>query len=189
VAWFVPPVRHDVVLDVFPKGGASITFNNTTYSEFPVTVSVPEDLLITWRVNPTRYYDFLHWTVKNADHLPQDSTVVELQAVFFTTDTIVAFLKPQDYVYFVPNAFTPNGDGINDFFLPLGNVIRPERYDLAIFDRWGQQIFQTLDPSIGWDGTSGGVPVPDGVYVYRAFVVDDIKGERYELFGHVTLFR
>lgn len=189
IAHFVPPVRHEVVLDVFPRGGGTITFFGTTYEDFPVIVSTPEATDIDWQVNPTLYYDFLYWTVKNAVYSPDDSTQVQLSAQFFTTDTIIAFLKPQDYGYYVPNAFTPNGDGINDEFLPLGNAIQLETYDLQIFDRWGQQLFQSTDPAKGWDGKVGGGVAPDGVYVYRAFVVDAIKRDRYELFGHVTLFR
>ena len=189
IAHFVPPTRHDVVLDVFPRGSGSITFFGTTYEEFPVIVSTPEGTDVDWQVNPALYYDFLYWTVKNAAYSPSDSTQVQLSAQFFTTDTIIAFLKPQEYGYYVPNAFTPNGDGINDEFLPLGNAIQLETYDLQIFDRWGQQLFQSTDPGKGWNGIVGGSVAPDGVYVYRAFVVDAISRERFELFGHVTLFR
>ena len=189
VAHFIPPIRYDIVLDVVPRGGATITFDGITYTEFPVLVSAPEDTEIIFRVNPTLYYDFLYWDVLNATYIPGDSTVKELRARFFTTDTIIAHLQPQEYHYYVPNAFTPNGDGINDIFLPLGNVIELASYELQIYDRWGALIFESRDPGIGWDGNSRGVAMPDGVYVYRAYVRDAIEGDRYELFGHVTLFR
>ena len=87
-----------------------------------------------------------------------------LTAQFWSTDTIIAWLKPMDYVYYTPNAFTPNDDGINDVFFPVNNVVDLETYELSIFDRWGGQIYQSTDPAEGWDGTSGSGPMPAGVY-------------------------
>lgn len=189
VAHFVPPVRYDVLLDVVPHGGGTITFEGNTYSNFPVMVTAPEDVDVPFNINPTLYYDFLYWTIEHAAFTPGDTTAKELTARFLTTDTIIAYLKPQEYVYYVANAFTPNGDGFNDNFQPIANVVDLESYELQIFNRWGEVIYETNNPFIGWDGAVGGTTVPDGVYVYRAFAIDAIKNDRYELFGHVTVFR
>ena len=66
----------------------------------------------------------------------------------------------------VPNAFTPNGDGINDVFKPAvyGTVVN---YTLTIYNRWGQMIFKSRDPGKGWDGTLSGVPQPGDIYVWN----------------------
>ena len=189
VAHFVPPTRYDILLDVFPRGSASIRFDGTTYTEFPTLVSAPEDVPMDFEVLPAEFHDFLYWEVKNADFIPDDSTSAALSASFLTTDTIVAFLRPQDHTYFVPNAFSPNADGINDVFLPLGQVILASSYDLRVFDRWGQEVYQSGSVENGWDGTIGGRPANEGVYVYRAMVQDGISMERFELMGHVTLIR
>jgi gliding motility-associated-like protein len=189
IAHFVPPIRYEILLDVFPKGGGTITFDGQTYEDFPVLVSAPENTDINFHINPTLYYDFLYWEVLNNVYSPYDSSETHLTARFFTTDTIIAYLQPQEYHYYVPNAFTPNGDGINDVFFPIGNVIELSSYELQIFDRWGQLLFESRDPGIGWDGNASGQAMPDGVYVYRAYVVDAIEGARNELFGHVTLIR
>jgi gliding motility-associated-like protein len=191
VAHFVPPTRHDIVLDVVPRGAGDIVFDGITYSEadLPATVSVPEGLEIPFRVAPALYHDFLFWAVKNADIIPDDSTQLALRAAFFLPDTIIAHLRPQEYAYYVPNAFTPNGDGINDVFHPFGQVIDLESYEFQIFDRWGAAVFGTDDPNKGWDGTSGGTLLPDGVYVYRAYAIDAIERDVHEVFGHITLFR
>ncbi len=189
VAHFVPPTRYDVVLDVEPRAGATIWFDGTVYDSFPATASVAEGVDVVFYVIPERYYDFLYWTVANATYTPSDSSVTELSAQFFAIDTVVAHLKPQEYSYYAPNAFTPNADGINDVFLPLGNAIDLDRYDLQVFDRWGGSLYASQDPTKGWDGTAGGAVVPNGVYAYRAFAVDAVKGDVYELYGHVTLFR
>jgi len=189
VAHFKPPTRYDIVLDVEPRDAASITFDGITYTTFPTVASVGEGLDVPFVVHPTLYFDFLYWSVKNNPYTPADSTQRELAAQFYSTDTIVAHLLPQEYVYFVPNSFTPNQDGINDTFQPMGQVIQLESYDLQIFDRWGESIYASKDPASGWDGSAGGKTVPEGVYVYRAYAIDAIKKDVYEIFGHVTLFR
>ena len=189
VAHFVPPTRYDVVLDVEPRKGARIIFDGVTYTSFPATASVAEAVDVPFSVDPELYYDFLYWTVKNNLFTPADSSQTSLTAQFLSTDTIIAYLKPQEYAFYAPNSFTPNGDGINDLFQPFGRAVDLKSYDLQIFDRWGQTIFGASDPAIGWDGTIAGSVAMDGVYVYRAYAVDAIKGDIYELFGHVTLFR
>ena len=65
---------------------------------------------------------------------------------------------------FVPNAFTPNGDGKNDVLLVYGNTIAS--MDLVIFDQWGELIFESTNQAKGWDGIYKGKPQPVGVYVY-----------------------
>jgi len=69
-----------------------------------------------------------------------------------------------DAIY-VPNAFTPNGDNINDVFFVYGNGLIEFKFD--IFDRWGQVIFESTDFKKGWDGTIKGKKAEDGVYTYR----------------------
>jgi gliding motility-associated-like protein len=189
VAHFVPPTRYDIVLDVDPREGAKIWFDGTVYSDFPTVASVPEGQDVIFYAIPELYYDFRHWRVANNLYTPSDSTLIALTAQFYSPDSVIAHLKPQEYSYYAPNAFTPNGDGINDMFQPLGNAIDLEQYDFQIYDRWGEAIYASTDPTEGWDGTSNGKVIPNGVYVYRAHAVDAVKKDVYELFGHVTLFR
>jgi gliding motility-associated-like protein len=67
---------------------------------------------------------------------------------------------------FVPNAFTPNGDGHNDRFKPLYYGTE-SHFDFTVFNRWGQKVFETQSPAAaGWDGTINGTPSPAGVYVW-----------------------
>ena len=72
---------------------------------------------------------------------------------------------------FLPNAFSPNGDGINDLFKPKGNFFGVKDYELRIYNRWGEQIFETQDPDEGWNGRVLNVrnQSPPGVYVYKLF--------------------
>ncbi len=73
-------------------------------------------------------------------------------------------------IVFAPNAFSPDGNGLNDVFEVRGRYINS--FDLQIFNRWGELLFQSSDKNIGWDGTSKGAPMPNGTYVYRANITD-----------------
>lgn len=74
--------------------------------------------------------------------------------------------EPQLDPFYVPNAFTPNGDGDNDHFAPVINDIT--NYTFQIFSRWGELIFSSSEPSEGWDGrTPNGTDVGVGVYVWE----------------------
>lgn len=87
---------------------------------------------------------------------------------------------------FVPNAFTPNDDGENDFFQVYGAAI--ERLELIIVDRWGKTVFESQDPDVQWDGTLEGKKLFTQVFGYY-LVVDCIGGERFVKKGNVTLVR
>jgi gliding motility-associated-like protein len=162
-----------------------VLLGGTMITSFPSLQQVPEGVSMPLAVFPYPYRRFLYWELLHHDVVPADSTLEEVSVTFFGTDTIIAHLESEEYGYYVPNSFTPNGDGINDVWFPLGNAIDLETYQLSIFDRWGEEIYLSTDPSEGWDGAS----VQDGVYVYRANVIDAISGDKHELYGHVTLFR
>lgn len=190
VAHFVPPIRYDVVLDVDPRAeGTAILFDGIAYTAFPTTVSIPKDTEVEFSIFPALYYDFKHWTVAQNIYAPNDSSLVTLTVVVSGPDTIIAHLEPQEYAYYAPSCFSPNGDGINDTFRPIASVVELKSYDLRIYDRWGLPIFESQDPGAGWDGTLGGSLVPLGVYAYRAYAVDAVKQDVYEIRGHVTVLR
>jgi gliding motility-associated-like protein len=93
---------------------------------------------------------------------------------------------------YVPNTFTPNGDGVNDVFIPVGKNIAT--MELTIFDRWGRLVFQSLDPTVGWDGTVQGSPAETEVYLwqlrYRFFEDEHGKiGFEQQRQGHVQVLR
>lgn len=66
---------------------------------------------------------------------------------------------------YMPNAFTPDGDGLNDIFIPVGKGIT--EFTLQIFNRWGELIFESNDYKKGWDGTFKNEAVPIGAYIYK----------------------
>lgn len=93
-------------------------------------------------------------------------------------------------LYYVPNSFTPDDNELNQRFEPVFTCgFDPMHYELKIYNRWGVNIFTSNDSRIGWDGTYGGVMMPDGVYAwtirYKSQTTDDAKLES----GHVSLLR
>lgn len=104
------------------------------------------------------------------------------------SDSLLVILDCPPVLY-VPTAFTPNGDGLNDEFGPTGDGV--EGYSMQIFDRWGKLIFQTRDQNQLWDGTLGSAKVPEGVYVYRILYSYSSQGEQKDikLSGSITLVR
>ncbi|HIA35600.1 MAG TPA: PKD domain-containing protein [Flavobacteriales bacterium] len=99
-----------------------------------------------------------------------------------------------DFVFFVPNTFTPNGDGRNELFFPEGIGVDEENFSFYIYDRWGDMVFKSQGSFdreiIGWDGTvNGGKNISQqDVYVWL-IRTEDKNGDAHEYVGHVTLLR
>ncbi|MEM8891146.1 MAG: gliding motility-associated C-terminal domain-containing protein, partial [Bacteroidota bacterium] len=87
---------------------------------------------------------------------------------------------------YIGNAFTPNGDGVNDEFKILG--IQVQSFNLKIFSRWGTLIFETNSIDDAWDGTYKGQPVDEGAYTFVATGLS-YDGKRFQYTGTVTVLR
>lgn len=85
---------------------------------------------------------------------------------------------------YIPNSFTPNGDGLNDTFGISGEAIKD--FSIQIFNRWGDLIFETKNASHNWDGTFNGNRVSEGVYVYKV-AASNITGRKTQKEGTVTV--
>lgn len=88
----------------------------------------------------------------------------------------------------VPNAFTPNNDGTNDFLRPL-NAVKTSQLTFNIYNRWGQLVFQSADWKKGWDGMVNGLPQPAGIYAWILQYVDRDSGEKRMMKGTAMLVR
>jgi gliding motility-associated-like protein len=87
---------------------------------------------------------------------------------------------------FVPNAFSPNGDGHNDVLKVNGICL--QNLSFMIFNRWGEKVFETIDQETGWDGTYKGEAMNTGVYVYR-LEGKTYDGKAFSGKGNITLIR
>ncbi|MDG1159881.1 MAG: gliding motility-associated C-terminal domain-containing protein, partial [Flavobacteriales bacterium] len=110
------------------------------------------------------------------------------------TSTLVRTIVVNDlFNLFIPNAFSPNNDGINDIFRIEGTDIDASRFKLQVFDRWGGIVFETTDPEVGWNGSYQTVNeeyyAQDGIYAWRVVVHSQSTTERKEFSGSVNLMR
>jgi len=137
--------------------------DGSTYSVPEFSHTYPMD---TWGEFPVLLY------VENADRC-SDSI----------TQTIV--IKP-DYTLYIPNAISPNGDGINDRFHISGLNIPIKDFSFRVYDRWGALMFSSSVPSFEWDGFVDGKVVPDAVYNYR-LIFSDPTGNVHVREGSITV--
>ncbi|MBK8554847.1 MAG: gliding motility-associated C-terminal domain-containing protein [Lewinellaceae bacterium] len=95
-----------------------------------------------------------------------------------------------DFRWFMPNAFTPNGDGQNDEFYGTGLLEGVTDFNMSIWNRWGENVFETQDPNTGWNGRdqNNGKLSPAGVYVYLVTFTSP-RGKPLEFKGFATLIR
>jgi gliding motility-associated-like protein len=132
--------------------------------------------------------------VQNPDFLYKDAGIYPIVLIVKSDhgciDTVLKTITViEDFGIWVPNAFTPNGDGVNDTFGPKGFGV--VKYNLQIFDRWGESIFYTDDFYHQWPGTyqgRGDKICQDGVYTWRINAMG-INGKNKEMIGHVTLLK
>ncbi len=107
------------------------------------------------------------------------------------SDTLFARVVVEgEFTIWVPNAFSPNGDGVNDYFYPVGLLFDAQSIDFRIYNRWGDLIWQTKTVGQGWDGIDQrtGKPAVEDAYVYVVEAVD-FKGRVHRFVGTVTLLR
>jgi len=148
----------------------------------PLHAAIPADAVAAWSTGSS-----------DADIIVHDTGtywVSVTRSPCVSSDSIRISMLFCDCNIYMPNAFSPNGDGKNDVFLP---VIEPgcpvARYAFSIYNRWGQQVFSSTDPSRGWDGMYQGHPAGVGTYFFQLDVTGGTKGVSFYKKGDVTLIR
>ncbi|MFM1932119.1 MAG: hypothetical protein RL226_1422, partial [Bacteroidota bacterium] len=178
------------VVKVEPVGAGSALVNNAfvVYDEWTGQLAANEPLPFAAVAESFWFFD--RWEANHHVGLPNPKDA----AVNFTIqqpDTIIAYFVQEPFAMYIPNAFTPNNDGKNDFFLPLGSAFDAETYELLIFNRWGEVVFRSNDPNEAWLGehAQGDYYVKDEIYLYRLSVKPVHSAEHQEFSGHIMVFR
>jgi gliding motility-associated-like protein len=178
--------RDSIHVDFQPRPSLNLGADTTICAERPLILNAGTSSgALRWSTGATSTSiritePGLYWAeLESGGCRARDSIVVRLQdCVFFQA-------------YF-PNAFSPNGDGVNDTFHPFFPPgMRIERYQLTIFDRWGNQLFQSANPDEAWDGRRLGQALTQGVYIYFLDIEYEDDGGRgaRRISGDVTLLR
>ncbi|HEY1039259.1 MAG TPA: gliding motility-associated C-terminal domain-containing protein, partial [Bacteroidia bacterium] len=173
------------------------------YAPNPITIFEPTAILFDASSGPAA--QTVDWQIGNpvlgTSNLPSPTFTFPEVGVYDITYTIVSsqgcsstVVKPlvvlEEFAVYIPNCFTPNGDGTNETFGPVGIGIDKEKYNLYIFDRWGELLFHSTEYGKNWDGKKMGHDgiVQEDVYIYK-FECRKINGEKYTKSGHVTVVR
>lgn len=109
------------------------------------------------------------------------------------TDTATFLIEfDPGLVYYIPNSFTPDGDQYNQVFKPIFTFgIDPSNYLFEVYNRWGELVFESKNPAIGWDGTysADGNQCQNGTYIYRITIKVPALDDRKVIKGHINLIR
>ncbi|MBL0048064.1 MAG: gliding motility-associated C-terminal domain-containing protein [Bacteroidetes bacterium] len=136
-------------------------------------------------------------SIHNPYHTYQDTGCYDVQLIVNTlkgcSDTALRTICISDgFVLYIPNAFSPDGDGINDVFKPKGVGVSTEDYSFMIFDRWGLKIFETNNFEEGWKGTVSSLFTTSNAiidaYVYK-IICKDVHHNMHDYTGQVVLIR
>jgi len=145
--------------------------------------------------------DFYNWTFGDGaisteinpihDYIKEGTYIITLIAsnIYGCKDTVIAeLLIDPHFNFYIPNAFTPDGNGRNDIFTAVGEAI--DEFSMLIFNRWGELIYETSNLEKGWDGSAkGGSEISmEGVYVYK-IRIKDWQGINHKFIGHVSLLK
>ncbi|HEU4718229.1 MAG TPA: PKD domain-containing protein, partial [Bacteroidia bacterium] len=208
------PGIYTVVLKVTTAAGCETTITMTnyinafvtpvagfTYSPQPVSILDPEVFFTDTSWNAVTW-SWSFGDLNNSSSASQNPSFVYPDATCYQvllsvtsangcTDTATQdiCINP-DVTLYIPNTFTPDGNGMNDVFLPAGIGLTNDNYDLMIFDRWGNLIFESHSLDQGWDGrANGGSEIAQiDTYVWKLHVTD-ILGKEHSLIGHVNLIK
>jgi gliding motility-associated-like protein len=191
-------------VDVYPK--PSVVFN--TDPLYKTTVALPKFKTInTSSVSQNPFVTNMkhNWTwgksykigsdtLKNSNIVFGKDTGTYWIKLIVTTDkgckdsSMKKVVIGPDIIIFVPDAFTPDNAGPNENNTFRPYVINNKTYEMLIFNRWGEKMFETTDLSRGWDGNYRGQPAQDGVYVYK-MIVTSLEDKVFQYNGTFTLIR
>lgn len=175
-----------------PTAGFDYSPDQPSTLEPTVTFLDASQDAVSWLWN---FGDGAFSSLRSPIHTYRDTGLMAVQQVVFhpsgCRDTIIQYIDIKPEVrYFLPNAFTPNSDSVNDVFKGVGAMEGATAFDLTIWNRWGELIFQSSDPDGAWNGRKNntGIDCPAGVYIV-VVKYKDPRGKPVELKGFATLIR
>jgi gliding motility-associated-like protein len=176
---YTPPTpssfKPDVVFTDVSTGDVLTAFDNWTFSD---TLSGDNNVIgqsvVKHSFSSYGYYP-VKLKVKNENCWDSTTVIIHVKA---------------DHSFYVPTAFTPNGDNLNDNFISKGIGIDPSSFRMIIYDRWGEKVYETTDMNKPWNGNKNNSSevCPEGVYAW-IITFSDMEGNAYKQEGAVTLIK
>jgi gliding motility-associated-like protein len=180
-----------ITVQVEPPYAGIVTFGTGWSTETEETQVVENSIPIAFNASPDEFWNFKGYTSKDGHPISPSPLSAEAEVRFDRPDTIIALFEREPFVWYFPNSFTPNDDGLNDFWRVQGNAIDPQSFELNIFNRWGEVVFESNDIAKVWDGShqDGEHYVADAIYVYRVKLKSVFDNQFEEYSGTITVFR
>lgn len=195
---------YDLTVIVDPPGAGEVKVNSEWVSPYPWTGTYFGGIWTIFRANDFAGWDFDYW--ESANHTFANPDSLQDTLVFTMNDTVIAHfvaeagppdpptdptippIPPSTFSGFhMPNGFSPNGDANNDWLQYfVGYDI--EKFELKIFDRWGNMVFQTNENGNYWDGRYKGKLVNSGIYTYQLTYTQTDVGDQVK-HGNITVIR
>lgn len=170
-------------------GDASLFFGDTTeIGAFNISANVPNNEIVSfvWTENSSLSCDTCAQSLAYPLFTSLYQVVMTDIRGCIATDTVTIFVDTEDKILYVPNAFSPDGDGINDVFYVYGAGI--SGINFSVFNRWGEKVFQSNSQQLGWDGAYKGTIMYPGAFVYYVEATY-LDGDKKTKKGSVTLIR
>lgn len=205
---FVPVGQYELSLTLTDANGCEATASAVDFisvADWPeASFTVPSDVIPlsdpTLQVTNTSQgavlyvWDFGDGSESNEENplhqYPQEGeycVTLTVQSALACSSNFTRCIRVEsDFVVFIPNSFSPNGDTFNDVFHVKGTGI--SKLTMQIFNRWGEAIYSEEGEECFWDGNAGGVPSPQGVYLYSLRVRSE-SGKVTEYYGDLTLLK
>lgn len=206
---------QDVSLTVTSLNGCVSTLTKPDYiCPFPVPeASFTVDPIKVSEVNPDAWFNnysqgansylwnFGDLSASSSLATPHHEFVMNGSTGYFVTlvafndfgcrDSAVVYVPVEEkLIYYVPNAFSPDGDEFNQVFRAVFTTgFDAYNFNMTIYNRWGQVVFETTDATMGWDGTLGGILQEAGIYTWKVGYKIKQNDEKQEVAGHVTMIR
>lgn len=193
--WFYTPktiptqkVKQRVIEIVQPIPYTTDTFANYEVINTPqiVAVTIPKDTIIIVEDSIITIPKTIKELVQKLDTVVQDTNIIvsieEVDSMQVFNNVIIQTTIPEQI--YMANAFTPNGDGINDYFGPIGVDLESKRFQFLIYNKWGELIFETMQPEVKWRADN----CETGSYIWF-LILEDRDGNKAYKRGSVYVIK
>jgi gliding motility-associated-like protein len=184
--------NDSVHVEVYPSPEANFYYNPDPALQYELTefIDISHGNPVAWEWYAENQFfstdERSTWIFNEQGNFVVSMVVTNEYGCSDTTQKVIEVIG--DFLVFVPNAFTPDGNERNNEFKPVFQNVKPDNYDFMIFNRWGERIFEAHNLDASWDGDYNGDSVPDDVYIWVIRVTDN-RDIEHEYTGHVTLLK
>ena len=178
---------YKLCVKVEPPLSGNLNLNSLQLDNYPWTGNYYGGIDILMQADASADYEFDYWESNSS--ITPNSTDTSIKLNITADGCITAHFKKKSKTsaLSMPNVFSPNGDGTNDFFIPV-KAEELNSFELLIYNRWGDIIHKSNDSSAGWNGKANGINCPEGAY-YWIVKYEDNKKENHTEKGFFTLQR